>query len=366
MNQDNLKKIQSESIGIADKDGFIGHWHINNHEAKDLGRDLWCEGTTYRIAPFERPKEDFMGQCLLEISRTCHTEFLQNIKYVELKQLYVPMMKVDDSYVCLHSQDPILSYQFLTNGIAKLPPMSFAAFDFSKIQRGLYEFKSIWLSLSDVEYHAMANGLHHQTDKIPEVILAPVYQLNFKHQEERYTMMSWGDANLSGITSTPLPEDYILTGKSLVYSYPLFTMLIMFLLLCASCFMTLFCIYKLWMHYDWNIILRLIAFCIPILLIYTITYYVIQGLVKIGDSIFLAIEKLISKQMQLKYITESLEKKETIIRERFPASRLRMPRVDDFPFDVSTMEEHLKFYKYFAENLKFRFNYIKTIWDADD
>lgn len=352
MNEYDVIKIKGESLGIGGKNGFIGHWQITENEIKDFGKDLWCEGTDYSIAPFASTEEEFMGRCLDRISSICSVDFVKNIKRLHIRKLYVPMVKAGDKCVCLHSQDPWLSYQFFKAGVSNLPEMPMEPFDINKVQRGQYEFLSIWLSLSDLEYHAKSSGLNFDSSSL-KVLLLPVYHLAFTSNGEEYNMMSWGDATLTNLTHSVLPEDYKFTGKELVYPYPFFTIMSMLSIFCALVCTGIYFSVLIWSLLDCFFFYKILALCIPIFIVNCITWLLIKGMVRFCSHILFTVELKASKRFQRKYILKNLSETKTVIQNRFRAARTQKLSADDFYYDNSVFESN--FYKFttFIEELNF-------------
>lgn len=319
-----VKKGQLMSLGFNGEVGFLGRWQISKHEFKDFGKDLWQKGTDYRIVRFATNKDDFLRRCLKELCRRCPASFVSGMKNVEVRQLYVPMVEVGNRLISLHSKIPELSFDFFTGGVILNPGLESQCFDpdASNCGRDEYEYLAIWLSPTDVLYETFHHGIDIQKDSSPRVVIMPVNYLSFDSGRRHYTMMSWGDKDFKDFTTTDLPEDEHLTQGKLVYSFPVFTIGIIFICMCVVCVGCFFCIYKMWNLLDWEPQNRILVFSIPALIIYVIAWFVFMGMGGLLSKLFFWGESLLAKRKQKSYVEADRRQKSDFIQSRFPASAL--------------------------------------------
>lgn len=318
MSDYNYSKVEGVNLGLSGKEGFLGRWQITKTEFVDFNRDLWCEGTDYRIVHFESDSNAFIGRCMDEIVRTCDADFIRNMKNIMHRQLYVPMIDINGEMICLHSQMSELSFDFLNSGVISNPEFKSEPFDPTKAYRDKYEYLSIWLSLSDVVYCADQIGEKFDARFAPTVVLMPIHYLSFDYKGNHYMMMSWGDKNLSNFTMSPLPEDEHLTLGTPVYSKPLITLLSMALVIALVCGLCAYYVIKLWNSLDIFVLYRLVVLAIPVLLIYLVTWYLIIGLSMIFGKQLFKVEKKVAMRKQREYVESNIQSKISDIHSMFP------------------------------------------------
>lgn len=336
MEENNISKNTGKSFGSIGTQGFIGHWRISSFGVEDFGRDLWCEGTTYSIFPFQCTESDFKSKCMTTIASTCDVDFVKNMKSIRVKRFYVPTVRLGKTIVCLHNQIPEISNEFFHNGIGSCPASTPELFDFHKYsQPGNIQFLSIWLSIADIKYHTYSEGIAFDTTQAPEVVFVPVNYMSFECEGMAYYMMSMGDNAMSNFICTPLPQDPVLSSSKLVYPKPFLTMTVL-----SGITIALFCIclsyaWKIWNLLDWVPLYKLIVLSIPIFILYLITWKILIGIAKVGKNLFLPTEKFLCAVAQRKRIRKDYESKVSYIRHKSPSVKVEIPYVDKIVIDTS-------------------------------
>lgn len=337
---DNFKyeKTEGLSLGLSGKDGFIGRWQITEKEFVEFKKDLWHEGTEYEIVPFASNSDDFTARCLNEIIITCESDFISGMRNLKQRRLYVPMIEVNGKLICLHSQMPELTYDFLNDGVITNPMFATREFTPVETESKKYDYLSIWLSLNDVIYCSYQIGEEFDISASAKVVLMPVHYLSFDNNGKHYVMMSWGDNRLSNFRTTELPVDEHLTAGKPVFSKPLITLTSMTIVLTAICGLCAYHVLKLWNSLDYFVLYKLIILAIPLLLIYLVTWYAIIGVSRLFGNLLLKLDKAYSLRKQRKYVMDNIQSKLSDVKKLF--HNISMP--DYSGFEVKYDETEIK------------------------
>ena len=362
--ENTITRTDAQNMGMGSgHQGFVGRYKITPRGIEDLHGDRWCEGTQYTIHPFRSTSEQFFTHCLDMLIDRAPADIFHQLQNVERKAFYVPMAKAGKWLVCLHSQLPELSYEFLHQGTCSQDDVTqlfgqAEVFDPATVNPQQTEFLSIWLSLADVSYVASMAGQKYDMASNPQVVFVPVHYLSFDYQGKHYVIMCYGDESMSQLTYRELPADDVLTGQKLLYNRPWISISILFALLLIVVMVVIVVCTKLWSTLSWFVLYKLVVFAIPIFIVYCIAWFVLRLIGVILSYTMLFAERFCSKLWQRHVIRKNLETKRQALAERFGGHSVTFPEVNSYQIDTTEIETR------FQEMLD-RFSGIRAIDKID-
>lgn len=316
---------------------YLGRYTWTPYGITDLGEDKWERGTQYRIVPFKSTKEQFVAKCVRTLFSNTPKDIFLSMTGEKAKDYYVPMMVYGNKLICLHSQIPELSYEFLKDGTCDMKNISPSEyFDPNKIDASKYHFLGIWLSLHDANYIAQ----YHNLSKVcgsPTVIFMPIHTFEFDYQNKHYKFISYGDEGMNNFyTNHPIPNDNFVNGKKLIINRAWLSITAMCIMLAAVIFLTFDACLEIWeayLSFDYLVppsvqhlgarhpelyklinlsiisLIKIIILCVFSLII----YYIAWILIKIAGYIFkwtlLHIDIMLVRLVQMLYIRHNYNKK---------------------------------------------------------
>lgn len=311
----NYQQLKTQSLGSEGINGFIGKYNITPTSITKFNEDQWCKGTVYDFAHFESSREDFYTKSLNVLMQVAPGDIFTKMKNVKNEGCYVPMLVTESGQlICLHSQNPQLSYNFFEEGYCNRKQIdeifsNLEEFDPHKIDAKSFHFLSIWLSLNDAAYVANIFGGKIDLSATPKVLLIPIHTLKFEYDGFEYSFMSYGDKLMSNFIYNSLPIDEYFCNEKQVYNYPYITVSLITLFFIGIVGCTMFTCYKLWNVWEMFFLYKLVIFCIPIALVYLLALVALSMLRTLLRFTTAKLERVTSLLIQQKYINNNISQK---------------------------------------------------------